>query len=98
MKNTDAIDQLQGKSKLVRAITSEMEIGLSILPAIEYARFFRFPLPKLLQKPTPYLQRWFSIIRNARITHLDPRLVKDEFMNPGPLQSWAGVSPRTTTL
>ncbi len=68
-----------------------MKIGLSILPAVEFARLFQRDLSQLLKKSLPMKQRWFAIIRNARILHKDPRLVQDEFSFKGPLKTWAGI-------
>ena len=91
LHHTARIKDLEGQPTLINSIQTEWYIGLGLLPASEYSRYFTMHINQILLKPLEWQQTWFQIIRQARILMDSLHLVEDEFTTSTTLQKWVGI-------
>ena len=92
----ERIRELEGIPLLKEAIIEEYGIGLGLLPASEFSKYFRYKLPTLLQKQDDHLKHWLMVIRQARILMDSNNVLQDEFTTSKALQQWIGLSITVT--
>ena len=96
LHNMERIRELEGIPLLKEAIIEEYGIGLGLLPASEFSKYFRYKLPTLLQKQDDHLKHWLMVIRQARILMDSNNVLQDEFTTSKALQQWIGLSITVT--
>ena len=93
----ERIRELEGIPLLKEAIIiEEYGIGLDLLPASEFSKYFRYRLPTLLQKQDDHLKHWLMVIRQARLLMDSNNVLQDEFTTSKALQQWIGLSITVT--
>ena len=92
LHKSDKIHLLSGKQLLKEAISTELVRGpLDLHPV--YRRYFTHPSVILLKKSTPYLKRWFLVVRSGREA-LDHGQYNNQWSRDNVLRRWVGLPPK----
>ena len=90
LHDTDAINSVHGLGHLRTAVTSELSLGLGLLPRLYRSYFTTYTSTLLLSKPVYFLKRWLLVIRTAR-ERFQPDAPQDSFSHDARLRRWIGL-------
>ena len=94
LHDTKRIEDMEGSKELELAIENEWKIGIGALPAAEFSYLLNGPLKQTLKRSLQHKRSWLAIIRQGRVMHDDPKLIKDDgFMFNGALRFSLGLPP-----
>ena len=95
LHNTQCIQDLSGRKLLLAAISAELRVGLSCLPANEFSSYFnksiRYKLLFHKQTSLQFKKDWFATIRSARHLYRDINILQDSFTSSQALCDWVGL-------
>jgi hypothetical protein len=95
LHNTQCIQDLSGRKLLLTAISAELRVGLSCLPANEFSSYFnkstRNKLLFQLHTSLQFKKDWFATIRSARHLYRDINILQDQFTSSRALCDWVGL-------
>ena len=82
---------MQGIKILNKTIKKEWEIGLNLLPPLEFSHLFRLKKEELMKKTVDGKKDWLAIVRLGRALYDDTLHINDEFETNTALRDWIGL-------